>query len=73
MQAMQVRRLGDSEGSSRLYIDGRRVSRKDWERLHYGRRTDTYGSRMETRKDGSILVREYHCIRVLHGHTLGES
>ncbi len=64
MQAMRVRRLADSPASARLYLDGRRVSRADWDTAHFGRDTDTYASRMQTRRDGSIVVREYHCIRV---------
>lgn len=64
MQAMRVRRLSDSPSSARLYLDGRRVSRLAWDTAHFGRRTDTYGSRISTRKrDGAEIVREYHYIR----------
>ena len=64
MQAMQVRRLSDGVlCGSRLYLDGIRVNRARWQNAHTGTRTDTYASQMETRKDGSVLVREYHCIR----------
>ena len=61
--AMRVRRLSDSDSAARLYIDGRRVSRATWETAHFWRCTDSYASRMFTRKDGSVIVREYHCIR----------
>jgi hypothetical protein len=64
MQAMKVRRLSDSPRNARRYLDGRRVSRDDWDRAHFGRDTDSYASRMETRRDGSVVVREFHCIRV---------
>lgn len=67
MQAMKVRRLADSPAKARRYLEGRRVSRDDWDRAHFGRATDTYCSRMETRRDGSVLVREFHYIRVRHG------
>lgn len=64
MQAMRVRRLSDPESKARLYLDGKRVSREAWNYAHWpAKRTDTYCSRMQTRKDGSILVREYHNIR----------
>lgn len=61
MEAMSVRRL--SESQARYYLDGRRVSRADWDAAHLGRRIDTIGSRTHTRKDGSVLVRAFHCIR----------
>lgn len=64
MEAMKVYRLSDGPTSARRYINGQRVSRGAWDAAHLGRRTDTYASHMETRRDGSVLVREYHCIRV---------
>lgn len=63
MQALKVRRLSDSESAARYYLDGKRVSRSGYEEAHYGRDTDAYSSRMHTRKDGSIVVREFHFIR----------
>jgi hypothetical protein len=63
MQAMRVYRLGDNHMSGRLYIDGKRVSRKQWDTSHLGRRLDTFQTRIKTRKDGSEMVREYHCLR----------
>ena len=64
MQAMKVRLLSDSPANARRYLDGRRVSRDEWRAAHFQRTTDTYCSRMETRRDGSVLVREFHYIRV---------
>ncbi len=64
MQAMRVYRLADGPGTARLYLDGKRVARRELEESHHGRRTDSYASRMQTRRDGSTVVREYHCIRV---------
>ena len=64
MQAMRVRRLGDPPSAARLYIDGRRVSRLEWDAQHLGRSIDSVASRTETKRDGRIIVREYHCIRV---------
>jgi hypothetical protein len=64
MQAMTVRRLSESHSKARLYIDGKRVSKLKWDGAHLGRSTDAYASRTETRKDGSAIVREFHCIRV---------
>lgn len=64
MQAIAVRRLGEPPSSARLYLDGKRVSRRVWDESHLGRRTDSHCSRMEDRKDGSVLVREFHCIRL---------
>ncbi len=64
MNAMRVYRLADGTNYARLYLDGRRVSRTDWQAAHSGRNTDAYASRMETRRDGSVIVREFHCIRV---------
>lgn len=63
MNAMRVRRLSDSPSDARLYLDGKRVSREAWEMAHSGRRTDSYHSRMQDRRDGSVVVREFHCIR----------
>jgi hypothetical protein len=63
MQAMRVYRLADGPGKSRFYLDGRRVTPGAFENAHFQRMTDTYASRMETRRDGSVIVREYHCIR----------
>lgn len=63
MQAMRVYRLADGPHAARLYLDGRRVTAGAFENAHFGRITDTYVSRMGTRKDGSVIVREYHCIR----------
>lgn len=63
MQAMKVRRLSDSPRSARLFLDGKRVSRTAWNAAHFGRRTDTYASRMFTRRDGAECVREFHYIR----------
>lgn len=63
MNAMKVYRLADGPIACRRYIDGRRVSRAYWVAVHCGHDTDTYASRMQTRRDGSTLVREYHCIR----------
>jgi hypothetical protein len=65
MQAMRVYRLGDLS-TSRLYIDGKRVSRSTWETAHFWRYCDTFASRMHTRRDGSTVVREYHSIRIRH-------
>lgn len=64
MQAMKVRRLSDPPSKVRCYLDGKQVSRLRWDAAHFGRRTDSYVSRMETRRDGSVVVREFHCIRV---------
>lgn len=64
MNAMTVYRLADGPRNARRYLDGRQVSRNAWDAAHWGRHTDSYTSRMETRRDGSILVRQYHCIRV---------
>ena len=64
MQAMKVRRLSDSQRDARLFLDGRRVSRATWDSAHAGRATDSYASRMFTRRDGAECVREFHCIRV---------
>ena len=64
MNATRVRRLSDPVSAGRLYLDGRRVSRAVWDAAHLGRRTDSHSSRIETRPDGSVIVREYHCIRV---------
>lgn len=64
MQAMKVYRLADGPNSARRYLDGKQVSRDAWQAAHYGRDTDTYASRMQTRKDGSVIVRQYHSIRV---------
>ncbi len=63
MQAMRVRRLSDLPSEARLYLDGKRVSRDKWNYAHSGKRIDTLCSRMQTRRDGSVVVREYHCIR----------
>ena len=63
MQALRVRRLSDRDNQSRLYLEGKQVSRATWDAVHAGKRLDTFMSRMETRKDGSVLVREWHCIR----------
>jgi len=57
MQAMRVRRLSDAPSNARLYLDGRRVSRAAWDAARFGRRTDCYASRIESRRDGSELVR----------------
>jgi hypothetical protein len=62
MQCMAVRRLSDRPSQSRYYIDGRRVSRLAWDTAHLWRRVECCASRMEDRKDGSVIVREYHCI-----------
>jgi len=64
MQAMRVRRLGDPPSAARLYLDGRRVSRLEWDAQHLGRSIDSVALRMETKRDGRVIVREYHCIRV---------
>ena len=64
MQAMRVRRLSDPPSAARLYLDGRRVSRLQWDAQHLGRSIDSVASRMETKRDGRVIVREYHCIRV---------
>jgi len=64
MQAMSVRRLSDPPSAARLYLDGRRVSRLEWDAQHLGRSIDSVVLRMETKRDGRIIVREYHCIRV---------
>jgi hypothetical protein len=64
MQAMKAYRLSDGPSPKRLYLDGKRVSRDTWRSEHFGRGTDSYASRMETRRDGSVIVREHHCIRV---------
>jgi len=63
MQAMKVYRLADGPLAARRYLDGKRVGIDAWNVAHYGRHTDTYASRMFTRKDGSVIVREYHSIR----------
>ena len=63
MQAMRVRRLGDAPSAARLYLDGRRVSRLEWDAQHLGRSIDSVVLRMETKRDGRVIVREYHCIR----------
>ncbi len=63
MQAMAVRRLGDSPSNARLYLDGKRVSRLTWDVAHLGKRIDTIGTRISSRRDGGEIVREYHCIR----------
>lgn len=62
MQAMRVRRLSDPDSSARYYLDGRRVSRGAWDLAHYGKHLDTFQSRIQTRHDGSEIVREYHQI-----------
>lgn len=64
MQAMRVRRLSDHPSDARLYLDGKRVSRKAWDAAHSGRTIDSLASRISTRRDGSEIVRDYHCIRV---------
>ena len=64
MQAMRVRRLGDAPSAARLYLDGRRVSRLEWDAQHLGRAIDSIASRTETKRDGRVIVRDYHCIRV---------
>jgi hypothetical protein len=63
VQAMEVRRLSDAPRESRYYLDGVRVSRRKWDEMHLGKRTDTYASRIETRRDGAEIVRHYHHIR----------
>ena len=63
MQAMRVYRLADGPNRCRFYLDGRRVTPGAFENAHFQRATDTYCSRMETRRDGSVIVREYHNIR----------
>lgn len=65
MQAMRVRRLSASDSDCRLYLNGKRVSRVTWETAHYGKRLDTFQSRIVTGKDGREIVREYHCIRTM--------
>lgn len=67
MQALKVYRLSDGPRAERRYIDGRRVSLDEWNRAHYGRDTDTYALRMDTRKNGAVIVRAYHCIRAARG------
>ena len=64
MQAMRVRRLGDAPSAARLYLDVRRVSRLEWDAQHLGRAIDSIASRTETKRDGRVIVRDYHCIRV---------
>lgn len=64
MQAMKVYRLADGPVAARLYLDGRRVSRAEWRNAHCWRYTDCYATRTETRRDGSVIVRDYHNIRV---------
>ena len=67
MNAIRVYRLSDNPTRGRLYLDGKRVSPAAWHTAHYGRRTDSYHSRMFDRSDGSVIVREYHCIRISLG------
>jgi len=67
VNAMKVYRLADGPRKARRYLDSRRVSRLVWDAAHFGCASDSYASRMETRRDGSVIVREYHCIRVRVG------
>ena len=68
-QAMKVYRLADSTGTerdpsaTRYYLDGKRVSRSQFGAASFMRRTDSYCSRLETRRDGCTVVREFHNIR----------
>jgi hypothetical protein len=64
MHAMTVRRLSDPPSKARRYLDGKQVTRTQWDAAHLWRDTYAYGSRMETRKDGSVIVREHHLIAV---------
>jgi len=63
MNAMRVYRLADGAGRARLYLNGVRVDRSAWDTAHFWGSTECHASRMETRRDGSTVVREYHCIR----------
>ena len=67
MIALRVRRLSDSPADARRYLDGKRVDRDTWDAAHFWRDTDSYCTRMETRRDGSEIVREFHCIRDRRG------